>query len=271
MKYCRFVSPDGPRFGLVETLAGSEQITQSAPDGPVTDFSKAQKVPPLSLATARLLYPAVASKIVCVGRNYSDHAKELGNEVPSEPLIFLKPPSSLISPGEPIVRPKHLSQRVDFEGELTVVIGKKCRGLKPGADVKPYILGYTCANDVSARDIQFGDIQVLRGKSLDTFCPLGPWIVTGDEIPNPNSLKIKSWLNGRLMQDSNTNLMIFSIPFLVSFLSQYFTLVPGDIILTGTPRGVGVFRDPPMFMKEGDEVTVEIERIGRLVNTCRTR
>ena len=131
------------------------------------------------------------------------------------------------------------------------------------------VFGYTCANDVSARDLQFGDGQWVRGKSLDTFCPLGPWVVTTDEIPDPHSLKIRCWLNGEVMQDSHTGLMIFKIRSLVSFMSRHFTLLPGDIILTGTPHGVGAFREPPVYMKDGDEVVVEIERVGRLVNTCR--
>ena len=180
MKYCRFSSHDGPRSGLIETFAGSAQITQSAPDGSIPDFSGSRKIAPLPLSSATLLVPAVASKIVCVGRNYSEHAKELGSEVPAEPLIFLKPPSSLIAPGEKIVRPRHLSQRVDYEGELAVVIGRKCRGLKPSDDVRPFILGYTCANDVTARDLQKKDGQWARAKGFDTFCPAGP--VVTDEI-----------------------------------------------------------------------------------------
>jgi len=177
MKYCRFTSADGPQFGLVETVTGIAQITQTTSGGVLPDFSKAKKISPQPLSVAKLLFPTEPSKIVCVGRNYSEHAKELGNEVPKEPLIFFKPPSSLISPGEKIVRPKRFSQRVEFEGELTVVIGKNCRNLGPQDDVRPYIFGYTAANDVTARDLQRADPQWTRAKGFDTFCPVGP-IVT---------------------------------------------------------------------------------------------
>ena len=210
------------------------------------------------------------SKIIGIGLNYKDHAEEQKAKVPDVPVIFAKFPTTLIGPNEAIAWDAKVTGKVDFEGELAVVIGSRIQNC-PESEALEAVFGYTCANDVSARDLQFRDIQLLRGKSLDTFCPLGPWIVTGDEIPNPNALKIQSWLNGRLMQDGNTSLMIFSIPVLVSFLSRHFTLLPGDVILTGTPRGVGVFRNPPVFMKEGDEVAVEIERVGRLVNTCRNR
>jgi len=210
------------------------------------------------------------SKIIGIGLNYKDHAEEQKAKVPDVPVVFAKFPNTLIGPKEAIAWDAKVTGKVDFEGEMAVVIGSRIQNC-PESEALEAVFGYTCANDVSARDLQFRDIQLLRGKSLDTFCPLGPWIVTGDEIPNPNSLKIRSWLNGHLMQDGNTSLMIFSIPVLVSFLSRHFTLLPGDVILTGTPRGVGVFRNPPVFMKEGDEVAVEIERVGRLVNTCRNR
>jgi 2-keto-4-pentenoate hydratase/2-oxohepta-3-ene-1,7-dioic acid hydratase in catechol pathway len=210
------------------------------------------------------------SKIIGIGLNYKDHAEEQKAKVPDIPVVFAKFPNTLIGPKEAIAWDPKVTGKVDFEAELAVVIGSRIQNC-PESEALEAVFGYTCANDVSARDLQFRDIQLLRGKSLDTFCPLGPWIVTGDEIPNPNSLKIQSWLNGRLMQDGNTSLMIFSIPVLVSFLSRHFTLFPGDVILTGTPRGVGVFRNPPVFMKEGDEVAVEIERVGRLLNTCRNR
>jgi 2-keto-4-pentenoate hydratase/2-oxohepta-3-ene-1,7-dioic acid hydratase in catechol pathway len=157
---------------------------------------------------------------------------------------------------------------VDFEAELAVVIGKKIhRCHKP--EVMEAVFGYTCANDVSARDLQFGDRQWVRGKSLDTFCPIGPWIVTPEEIPDPQSLGIRCWLNGKLMQDSNTRMMIFTLPELILFISDNFTLLPGDIILTGTPHGVGAFREPSVYMHDGDEIVVEIESISRLVNICK--
>jgi 2-keto-4-pentenoate hydratase/2-oxohepta-3-ene-1,7-dioic acid hydratase in catechol pathway len=193
-----------------------------------------------------------------VGRNYSDHAKELGNEVPKEPLIFLKPPSSLISPDEQIVRPRHLSQRVDFEGELTVVIGKECRSLTPDADVRPYILGYTCANDVTARDLQKKDDQWSRAKGFDTFCPVGP-IVT-DEIDPWKGLRVETRVNGQVKQSESTLAFIFPIDVVLRFISQVMTLLPGDLVLTGTPAGIG-----PLVA--GDKVNVSIEGIGSLSNS----
>jgi 2-keto-4-pentenoate hydratase/2-oxohepta-3-ene-1,7-dioic acid hydratase in catechol pathway len=257
MRYCRFVSAEGPRYGLIENVGGSEVITQVAPDGPVPSFSGTQKLPPLPLASASLLGPSQPSKIVCVGRNYSEHAKELGNEVPSEPLIFLKPPSSIIGPGENIVRPRHLSQRVDFEGELTVVIGKACRGLRSGDDVRSSILGYTCANDVTARDLQKKDGQWTRAKGFDTFCPFGP-IVT-DEIDPWKGVRVETRVNGQMKQSESTTAFIFPVDVVMRFVSQVMTLLPGDLILTGTPAGIG-----PLL--PGDQVTVSIEGIGALTN-----
>lgn len=257
MKYCRFVSSAGPQFGLIETIAGSQQITQSIPDGAVPDFRAARKIPALPVASAQLLPPSAASKIVCVGRNYSEHAKELGNEVPSEPLIFLKPPSTLIAPGEKIVRPKSLSKRVEFEGELTIVIGKPCRALGANDDVKAYILGYTCANDVTARDLQKSDPQWTRAKGFDTFCPLGP--VVTDEIDPWKGVRVETRVNGEVRQSESTTAFIFPVDVVLRFISQVMTLLPGDVVLTGTPAGVG-----PVVA--GDEVTVSIEGIGSLRN-----
>jgi 2-keto-4-pentenoate hydratase/2-oxohepta-3-ene-1,7-dioic acid hydratase in catechol pathway len=257
MKYCRFASPNGPQFGLIENIAGQAQITQTAPDGPVPDFSRSQKVSPQPISSAQLLCPAVPSKIVCVGRNYSEHAKELGNEVPTEPLIFFKPPSSLISPGEKIIRPTRFSQRVEFEGELTVVIAKKCFGLKPDEDVRPYILGYTCANDVTARDLQRKDNQWTRAKGFNTFCPVGPLVT--DEIDPWKGVRIETRLNGEIRQSESTLAFIFPVDVVLRFISQIMTLLPGDLVLTGTPAGVG-----PMVA--GDEVKLSIEGIGTLTN-----
>jgi len=257
MRYCRFVSADGPQFGLIENVGGSEFITQVAPDGPAPDFSRARKISQLPFASVKLLEPSRPSKIVCMGRNYSEHAKELGNEVPAEPLIFLKPPSSIIAPGEKIVRPKHLSQRVDFEGELTAVIGKPCHGLRPSDDVRPYILGYTCANDVTARDLQKKDGQWTRGKSFDTFCPFGP--VVTDEIDPWKGVRVETRVNGQTKQSESTTAFIFPVDVVMRFVSQVMTLLPGDLIMTGTPAGIG-----PLVA--GDEVTVSIEGIGSLTN-----
>jgi 2-keto-4-pentenoate hydratase/2-oxohepta-3-ene-1,7-dioic acid hydratase in catechol pathway len=257
MKYCRFVSAEGPRFGLIENAGGSDSITQIASDAPTPAFNKQANFQPIPLASVKLLEPSLPSKIVCIGRNYSEHAKELGNEVPSEPLIFLKPTSSIIAPGEKIVRPKHLSERVDFEGELTVVIGKSCRGLRPNDDVRPYILGYTCANDVTARDLQKKDGQWTRAKGFDTFCPFGP-IVT-DEIDPWKGVRVETLVNGQVKQSESTTAFIFPLDRVIRFISQVMTLLPGDLILTGTPAGIG-----PLVA--GDQVTVSIEGIGSLSN-----
>jgi 2-keto-4-pentenoate hydratase/2-oxohepta-3-ene-1,7-dioic acid hydratase in catechol pathway len=202
----------------------------------------------------RFLPPALPSKIVCIGRNYADHARELGNEPPSEPIIFLKPPSAVIGANETIVRPPQ-SQRVDFEGELAIVIGRTARNVA-AADWRTYVAGFTCANDVTARDLQKKDVQFTRGKSFDTFLPLGPVLETDLD---PSSLRIATRVNGETRQDGNTSQMIFSCDRIVEFISGIMTLSPGDVILTGTPAGVGP-------LEAGDVVEVEIEGIGTLRN-----
>jgi 2-keto-4-pentenoate hydratase/2-oxohepta-3-ene-1,7-dioic acid hydratase in catechol pathway len=207
------------------------------------------------------------TKIVAVGLNYKDHIKESKGEIPDVPLIFAKFPNSLTGHDKPIVWDPSVTRKVDFEAELAVIIGKEIHNCKV-QDAMAAVFGYTCGNDVSARDLQFGDGQWVRGKSLDTFCPLGPWIVSSDEIDDPHSLDIRCFLNGEIMQESNTGMMIFRLPQLISFLSRYFTLNPGDILMTGTPHGVGAFREPSIYMKGGDEVVVEIKGIGRLRNRC---
>ena len=209
------------------------------------------------------------SKIICVGLNYLDHIKEGKAEVPETPVLFSKFTTSLTGHKKPVEWNTNLTEKVDFEAELAVVIGKECFN-RTEQNVTDYIFGYTCANDVSARNLQFGDGQWMRGKSLDTFCPLGPWIATKDEVPDPNSLRIRCALNGVVMQDSNTDMMLFRIPALLSFISKSFKLLPGDVILTGTPPGVGAFREPSVYMQDGDSVSVEIEKIGKLVNPCKT-
>lgn len=215
--------------------------------------------------------PAISrpSKIICVGLNYLDHIRESHGKEPDKPILFSKFSTSLIGHGKEILWSTNITKKVDFEAELAVIIGKQMKNC-PAEKVMEGIFGYTCANDVSARDLQFGDGQWVRGKSLDTFCPLGPWIVMRDEIKDPNSLSIKCTLNGTLMQDSNTGLMLFRVPELVSFISGNFTLLPGDVILTGTPHGVGTFREPSIYMKDGDMIAVEIEGIGQLTNRCKT-
>ena len=207
-------------------------------------------------------------KIVCVGVNYRAHATEGGREPPDHPVLFAKFPTAVIGDGDVITWDEGLTQAVDFEAELAVVIGRTCRRVST-AEALDYVAGYTCLNDVSARDLQYGDKQFVRAKSLDTFCPIGPYVVTPDEVGDPGTLDIRCIVNGEVMQDSNTSDLIFGVPELISFCSQAFTLEPGDVIATGTPSGVGWFREPKRMLKDGDEVVVEIERIGRLTNGCR--
>jgi 2,4-didehydro-3-deoxy-L-rhamnonate hydrolase len=205
-------------------------------------------------------------KIVCVGLNYRRHAEEQGAEVPERPILFAKWPNALIGPGEPIVLPG-ISTSIDYEAELGVVIGERAKGV-PVGEALGVVRGYLCANDVSARDLQFGDRQFTRGKSLDTFCPVGE-LVAASDVPDPQALRIRCLLNGEVLQDSSTADMIFSVAEVIAFVTEAITLEPGDLILTGTPEGVGVFRDPQRFLADGDEVVVEIESVGRLANPVR--
>ena len=217
---------------------------------------------------SKILAPVEPAAILCIGLNYRRHAEESKLKPPEFPVLFMKTPSALQHPGDPIRIPRHLqSLETDYECELAVVIGKAARNV-PKEKALDYVLGYTCANDVSARDWQVkkGGGQWCRGKTFDTFCPLGPVLVTPDEIPNPNALKIRTVLNGEVMQDWNTDDMIFDVPSLISFLSGSTTLAPGTVILTGTPHGVGMARTPPRWFKAGDSVTIEIEKIGSLTN-----
>jgi len=217
----------------------------------------------------RLLPPVRPASIVCVGLNYRDHAAESGVDLPAAPLLFAKLPSSVAGPGEDIVIPS-ITQQVDYEAELGVVIGRAARAVSV-SDALAHVLGYTCVNDVSARDLQFADGQWIRGKSLDTFCPIGPWIVTADEIPDPQALGIRCLVNGEALQDSSTSQMVFGVAELISYISQGITLQPGDVIATGTPAGVGFARTPPVFLHPGDTVTVSIDGIGELSNGVRAR
>ncbi|PIE33949.1 fumarylacetoacetate hydrolase [candidate division KSB3 bacterium] len=204
-------------------------------------------------------------KIVAIGQNYRDHCLEQNAPIPERPIIFTKFPTAVIGTGEGITWEPSLTSQVDFEAELAVVIGKRARCVSQ-TEAFDYVAGYMNANDVSARDLQFGDKQWVRGKSLDTFCPLGPYLITKDEVSDPHNLSIRSILNGEVMQDSNTDNLIFTIPFLIEFASRAFTLFPGDILLTGTPPGVGVFRDPKILLQPGDTITVEVEGLGTLTN-----
>ncbi len=221
------------------------------------------------LAGLKLDAPVRPSKIVAVGQNYFDHVREQNAVLPERPILFAKFPTTIIGAGDEIRWDPGLSADIDWEAELAVVIGRPARRVR-AEDAYEVVFGYTVANDVTARDLQKGDGQWVRGKSLDTFCPLGPWIVSRDEVPEPHGLPIRTRVNGALMQDSRTDQLIFRIPTLIEFITRAFTLLPGDIILTGTPPGVGAYRKPPVFLKNGDVVTVEVETIGALTNPCRT-
>jgi 2-keto-4-pentenoate hydratase/2-oxohepta-3-ene-1,7-dioic acid hydratase in catechol pathway len=261
MKYCRFQLNNQAHYGLVESVAGGDQITRAFLSSPDTANGELEDLPTrkmdhLALAQAMLLVPVRPSKIVCVGRNYREHAAELGNEVPSEPLIFLKPPSSLLAPRAQVRRPR-LSERVDYEGELGVVIAKECYKLAADEDVRPYILGYTCVNDVTARDLQNKDGQWTRAKGFDTFCPVGPLVT--DEIDPWAGLGVETRVNGAVRQQGNTRDFIFPLDVVIRHISQVMTLLPGDLIPTGTPKGVG-----PVVA--GDRMEVIVEGVGTLSN-----
>lgn len=235
------------------------------------DLFGQMRVTDQKLAIDRLLAPVVPVDILCIGLNYKEHATETGATVPANPMVFMKPSTALNNPGDPIYIPRR-SEQIDYEAELAVIIGKTGKYI-PRDRAMEYVFGYTCANDVSARDWQrnrdLGGGQFTRGKGFDGFCPLGPWIVTRDELPDPGNLRIRTLLNGQVMQDNTTADMIFDVPALIESLSSTMTLRPGAIILTGTPQGVGFARTPPVYLKEGDTVVIEIEKIGRLENPVR--
>jgi 2-keto-4-pentenoate hydratase/2-oxohepta-3-ene-1,7-dioic acid hydratase in catechol pathway len=248
MKIVRFAWENDTKYGLVER----NEVYAIKGDA-FGEFERGERIGALS--EIRLLAPCAPTKIVALGRNYAEHASEMQSDVPAEPLIFLKPPSAVIGPGEAIVYPP-ISQRVDYEAELAVVIGRRARNVSAG-EALDFVLGYTCADDVTARDLQRKDEQWTRSKSFDTFCPLGPWIVTD---PDPNDLAIQCRVNGAVKQQSRTSRMIFPVAELIRHITQVMTLEPGDVILTGTPAGVGP-------LQPGDRVEVEIEGIGVLENT----
>jgi len=261
MKYCRFQLDSQAHYGLVESVAGKDEITRlllRPPEqmgGDIEDLPT-KRMDRLPFAEARLLAPVRPSKIVCVGRNYREHAAELGNEVPAEPLIFFKPPSSLLAPEQQIRRPK-FSQRVDFEGELAVVVGRTCYKAGPDEDVRPYILGYTCLNDVTARDVQKNDSQWTRAKGFDTFCPVGPLVT--DEIDPWAGVSVETRVSGEIRQQGNTRDFIFPLEVIIRYITQVMTLFPGDVIATGTPKGVG-----PVVA--GEVIEVSVEGVGTLRN-----
>jgi acylpyruvate hydrolase len=218
-----------------------------------------------AVAGVQLLPPVGRpGKVICVGLNYRSHLAEIGESPPEYPILFTKAATSLVGPDQAIVLPC-ISRQVDYEGELAVVIGRRGKSIRE-ADALSYVGGYTCANDVSAHDLEFRTSQWTSGKILDTFCPLGPALVTRDELPEPGSLRLKTTLNGRTVQDACTSDMVFSVPFLIAYISALATLEPGDIILTGTPAGVGCNQRPQVFLRAGDQVQVQIEGIGTLAN-----
>lgn len=262
MRIVRFLDPQGARHfgaeradGSVELLSGDSLFGPLAPTG-------------ATATVAKVLAPLFPAAVFCTGLNYRLHAEETRAKIPEFPVLFMKSPSAIQNPGDPIRIPTRLpSERVDYECELAVIIGREAKNV-PRERAAEFILGYTCANDVSARDwqIQRGGSQWCRGKTFDTFLPLGPAVVTTDDIPDPGALRIRTLLNGAVMQDSNTADMIFDVPTLVEFFSGSTTLAPGTVILTGTPSGVGMAREPRVWLQPGDSVTVEIETIGSLTN-----
>jgi 2-keto-4-pentenoate hydratase/2-oxohepta-3-ene-1,7-dioic acid hydratase in catechol pathway len=254
MRFCRFVPREGavssasPRYGILD-----ENQVREISAAPWTEWSQSSGVWPL--ASVRCVAPVDPSKIVCIGRNYAAHAAELGNEIPKEPLMFLKPPSSIVGPDEPIVLTAY-SRRVEHEGELAIVIGRRCSQLRDSDDALSYVLGYTCLNDVTARDVQKSDVQFTRGKGFDTFCPAGPHIETNLD---PTNVLVETRVNGVVRQSGSTSLMIYPCAFLVRWISRMMTLFPGDVIATGTPAGVGQ-------LVASDVVEVSVAGIGVLRN-----
>lgn len=286
MRLLTRAAPDGERLTVATHDDAVVDVDDLLGDGPWTmarllsnadatlaairqSLTRARTVPVRVRGEITILPPVNRpGKIIAVGRNYHEHAAEEGQTAPVDPILFAKFPSSLVGDGAAIAWRAADTAQVDYEAELAVVIGRTARSV-PTSRALDHVLGYTCLNDVSARDLQFGDGQWVRGKSLDTFCPMGPWIVTADELPDPGLLRIRCMVNGAVVQDARTSEMVHDVPRLIAFCSRFMTLEPGDIIATGTPGGVGVFRDPPHFLGDGDEVVVDIDGIGRLVNHCR--
>lgn len=262
MKLVRFEAEDG-RVRVGEWLGGGRARVL---EGGLFDAAARLGSHGEVVGMRRWLAPLEPPNIFAIGLNYRRHAAETGAELPSAPLVFLKATTAVLAPQAAIVLPRQAPDEVDFEAELAIVIGRTARRVAPTAALE-HVLGYCCANDVSARDCQKRiDRQWARGKSFDTFCPLGPWIVTADELPQPDRCAIRCRVNDRVMQDSTTADMIFPCAELISYLSHQFTLLPGTVILTGTPEGVGTARKPPVYLRAGDRVSVEIEGIGVLEN-----
>ncbi|MGA2017618.1 MAG: fumarylacetoacetate hydrolase family protein [Opitutaceae bacterium] len=260
MRIIRHLTPAGPAYAALEPDGSAREISG--------DLFGAFEAAGRPVRPGKLLAPVSPVNILAIGLNYRRHAEEGGKGVPERPMLFIKSTNSVQNPGDPIEIPRKLpSNEVDYECELAVVIGRRCKNATRG-NALDHVLGYTAANDVSARDwqIRLNGGQFCQGKSFDTFCPLGPALVTRDEIPNPNALRIRTVLNGQTMQDWTTGDMVFDVPELIRFLSASKTLLPGTVILTGTPHGVGFARKPPVYLKAGDTVAVEIEGIGTLTN-----
>ena len=256
MRILRFSDKAGKaQYGIVE----GANIAVATGD-PIKGLKRTGTSVPL--AGAKLLAPIEPVNVLCIGQNYKAHVEEGGDKLPKAPILFMKSTTAVIGPDEPVLIPKMAPTEVDYEAELALVIGKTARNV-PENRALEYVLGYTCANDVSARDCQRGDGQWVRGKSFETFCPIGPWIETDF---NPANVRIQGRLNGQTMQDATTALFIFNIPFLISYLSRGMTLLPGTLLLTGTPAGVGFARKPPVYLKPGDVYEVEVEGIGTLRN-----
>jgi 2-keto-4-pentenoate hydratase/2-oxohepta-3-ene-1,7-dioic acid hydratase in catechol pathway len=253
------VSAAGDVLKLMTDAAARKQAAQIAAQGQ-----------PVALSGVRLYAPVAPRNYICIGLNYMDHCRETGSPVPTRPVIFAKFSSALSNPGDTITWYADTTKEVDYEAELGVIIGKPCRRVSQ-AEALAYVGGYTCVNDVSARDIQSSDSgkQWVLGKTPDGFCPVGPVLVTADDIPDPQVLNIRCILNGQVVQNSNTKEMIFNVAHLISHISQFMTLMPGDLISTGTPFGVGMSRNPKLWLKDGDEVVVEVEKIGALSNKTR--
>jgi 2-keto-4-pentenoate hydratase/2-oxohepta-3-ene-1,7-dioic acid hydratase in catechol pathway len=264
MKIIRYADSAGNvHYGALDADGGTRRIA-----GDVFDKPKNWRLTDEAADVHKLLAPVAPPTIFCIGLNYRRHAEESGAAIPRFPVLFMKGANAVQHPGDPILLPSHLrSEQVDYECELVIVIGRRCKNVSRAAALD-CVLGYTCGNDVSARDWQkdFGGSQWCRGKTFDTFAPLGPCVVTPDEIPDPDNLAIKTVLNNVVVQDWRTSDMIFDVRTLIEFLSGSTTLLPGTVIFTGTPHGVGMARNPPLWLKAGDRVAIEIEKIGRLEN-----
>ncbi|HEY6278482.1 MAG TPA: fumarylacetoacetate hydrolase family protein [Streptosporangiaceae bacterium] len=262
MRIARFADGDEVSYGVVGASAAGEEVIAALTGHPFGAGRDAIRLSGAShrLGDVRLLAPVLPSKVVAIGQNYAEHAREMGGEPPAEPVLFLKPSTAVCGPGDPIRYPVGHSKRVDYEGELAVVIGRLCREV-PASQAADVIFGYTCANDVTARDLQARDGQWDRAKGFDTFCPLGPWIETGAD---PADLELVTSVNGEVRQRARTSQLLHGVAALVAFASNVMTLLPGDVLLTGTPAGVG-----PLTV--GDEVSVTIENIGTLTNPVASR